>query len=103
MTEKVSQGAVSTDKSKSKPILDSGRTFCNYRGNPHKTAPPGALTPSEAKEHGAMHTALPSRTLEQRLDPVKTTADSHSHAVQLTQAESQFLDFLVDLAVKSCS
>jgi len=50
-----------------------------------------------------MNTALPRRTLEQRLDPVKATADSHSPAVKLTEAEAHFLDFLVDLAVKSCS
>ena len=51
-----------------------------------------------------MHTALPRRTLEERLDPVKATGDFHSHAVTtLAEADQRFLDFLVDQAVKSCS
>ena len=50
-----------------------------------------------------MSTALPSRTLEERLDPVKAIGDFHSQAVTLTEAELHFLGFLVDLAVKSCS
>jgi hypothetical protein len=103
MTEAARQRGSTVDKSTPKQELDSGRTFCKYRGNPHKTAPPSALTPSEAKEHGAMHTALPCRTLEERLDAVKTTADFHSQEGKLTEAEVHFLDFLVDLAVKSCS
>lgn len=51
-----------------------------------------------------MNTALPSRTLEERLDPVKTTGDFHSYPVTtLAEADQRFLDFLVDQAVKSCS
>ena len=50
-----------------------------------------------------MNTALPCRTLEERLDPVKATGDLHSQAVKLTAADLRFLDFVVDLAVKSCS
>ena len=50
-----------------------------------------------------MHTALPRRTLEERLDPVKVTGDFHSDAVTLAEADRRLLDFLVDLAVKSCS
>lgn len=50
-----------------------------------------------------MHTALPSRTLEERLDPVKMTGNIESRSVTLTEAELHFLGFLVDLAVKSCS
>ena len=95
--------AATVEKFLSKQDLDNGRTFCDSRGNPHKRAPPGALTPSEAKEHGDMTTALPRRTLEERLDPVKATDDSHSRAVTLTEAELHFLGYLVDLAVKSCS
>jgi hypothetical protein len=50
-----------------------------------------------------MTTALPRRTLDERLDPVKATGDFHPQAVELTEAELHFLGFLVDLAVKSCS
>jgi hypothetical protein len=50
-----------------------------------------------------MNTALPRRTLEERLDPVKATGDFHSQAVTLADADRRFLDFLVDQAVKSCS
>jgi hypothetical protein len=81
-----------------KPDIDTGRTACDDTGTTHKEAPPSALTPSEAKEHGDMSTALPSETLKERPGSVKTT-----HAVQLTDAELQFLRFLVGLAVKSCS
>ena len=104
MTSRAAECRRSGQKTEPKQALDSGRTFCKDGGNPHKTAPPSALTPSEAKELGDMTTALPRRTLEERLDPVKATGDFHSHAVTtLAEADQRFLDFLVDQAVKSCS